>query len=102
MKRMIACAAATLLLTATGVFAQAAMSPGATTMKSTAPKADASGMKADANASANASASGNADAAAKPKAHRRMAKNEAALNASEAQITRQLNMEQAQQASGAR
>lgn len=31
-----------------------------------------------------------------------MAKNQAALNASEAQITRQLNMEQAQQASGAR
>lgn len=94
MKRMIACAAATLLLTATGVFAQAAMSPGTTTMKSTAPKA--ADMKAD------ASANGNTDAAAKPKAHRRMAKNEAALNASEAETTRQLNMEQAQQASGAR
>lgn len=31
-----------------------------------------------------------------------MAKNQAALNASEAETTRRLNMEQAQQASGAR
>ena len=90
MKRMIGVAAATLLLTATGAFAQAAMAPGGTTTKSD------SAMKADAKADAGT------DAAAKPKAHRRMAKNEAALNASEAQTTKQLNLEQAQQSSGAR
>ena len=92
MKRMIVSAAAILLLTAPGAFAQAAMSPapGGTTMKSMAPKADAAEVKADASA------------AAKPKAHRRMAKNEAALNASEAETTKQLNMEQAQQTSAAR
>jgi len=89
MKRMIVSAAAILLLTAPGAFAQAAMSPapGGTTMKSTA--ADAADMKANASA----------DAAAKPKAHHRMAKNEAALNASEAQTTKQLNQEQSQLAS---
>lgn len=94
MKRMIGVAAATLLLTATGAFAQAA--PGGTTMKNTAPKADAQDMKADGSAKADAGA------AAKPKAHRRMAKNEAALNAREAETTKQLNLEQAQQSSGAR
>ena len=88
MKRMIVSAAAILLLTAPGAFAQAAMSPapGGTTMKSTA--ADAADMKANASA-----------AAAKPKAHHRIAKNEAALNASEAQTTKQLNQEQSQLAS---
>jgi len=93
MKRMIA-VAATLLLTATGAFAQAAMSPGATTTKT--PKAGAE-MKADAGAKADAGMD-----TAKPKAHRRMAKNEAALNASEAETTKQLNLEQAQQAQSAR
>lgn len=91
MKRMIACAAAALLMTATGAFAQAAMSPGATTPKSAAPKAAApqagtEEMKTDTGAKADA----------KPKAHRRMAKNEAALNASEAETTKQLNREQAE------
>lgn len=37
-------------------------------------------------------------AAAKHKAHHRVAKNEAAMNASEAETTKQLNMEQAQMA----
>ena len=94
MKRMIA-VAATLLLTATGAFAQAAMSPGATTTKT--PKAGAAEMKADTGAKADAGMD-----TAKPKAHRRMAKNEAALNASEAETTKQLNLEQAQQAQSAR
>lgn len=96
MKKTLCLAAATVLLTATGVFAQATMSPapGGTMTKSTAPQTEgmkAGGMKADASADA-----------AKPKTHHRMAKNEAALNASEAETTRQLNMEQSQQASGAR
>jgi hypothetical protein len=94
MKKTMPLAAATILLTATGVFAQAAMSPGGTMTKSTAPQTTGmktEGMKADASADA-----------AKPKAHHRMAKNEAALNASEAETTRQLNMEQSQKAPGAR
>lgn len=98
MKKTILLAAATVLLTGTGAFAQAAMSPApsGTTMKSTAPKAGAQDMKADSDMKAGA------DAAAKPKAHRRMARNEAALNASEAETTKQLNMEQAQMAQQAR
>lgn len=100
MKRMIGVAAATLLLTATGAFAQAAMAPGGTTTK--APKAETQDMKADSDMKAGAKADAGMDAAAKPKAHRRMARNEAALNASEAETTKQLNLEQAQQAQGAR
>jgi hypothetical protein len=99
MKKTFALAAATMLLTATGAFAQAA-SPGGTMMKSTAPQTEgmkAEGMKADASGMKATDAD-----AAKPKAHRRMAKNEAALNASEAETTKQLNMEQSQMASGAR
>ena len=54
------------------------------------PMTGAQDMKADTSA----------DAAAKPKArHHRMARNEAALNASEAETTKQLNQEQAQMAS---
>ncbi|MEO7053929.1 MAG: hypothetical protein ABI191_03055 [Rhizomicrobium sp.] len=96
MKKTIPLAVATMLLTATGVFAQAAMSPGGTMTKSTAPQTEGmktEGMKADASADA---------ATAKPKAHHRMAKNETALNASEAETTKQLNMEQSQKAPGAR
>ena len=89
MKRMIACAAAALLMTAKGAFAQAAMSPGATTAKSAPPKASAPQAGAE---------DMKPDAAAKPKAHHRVAKNEAAINASEAQTTKQLNMEQARMA----
>ncbi len=95
MKKTILLAAATMVLTATGAFAQAAMTPAPKgTAKSTPPSAeqstlsDAQDMKADTSA------------AAKPKAHhRRMAKNEAALNAKEAETTKQLNQEQAQMAS---
>ena len=42
-----------------------------------------------------------ATAQAKPKAHHRMAKNEAAMNASEAETTKQLNEQQAQMAKSA-
>ena len=96
MKKTIALAAtlaaATMFWTAPGAFAQAAMAPapGGTMMKSTAPKADASGMKADASADADT-------AMAKPKRH--AGKSKTALNASEAETTKQLNMEQAQLAS---
>lgn len=89
MKRMIACAAAALLMTATGAFAQAAMSPGATTTKGAAPKASAPQAGAE---------DMKPGAAAKHKAHHRVAKNEAAMNASEAETTKQLNMEQARMA----
>lgn len=96
MKKTFSLAAATILLTATGVLAQAAMTPapGGTMTKSTAPQTEGmktGGMKADASADA-----------AKPKVHHRMAKNEAALNASEAETTKQLNMEQSHMAPGAR
>ena len=98
MKKTLLLAAATMLVTGTGAFAQAAMSPapgGAakSTTSSTAPKstmseAGAQDMKSD------------TDAASKPKArHHRMARNEAALNAKEAETTKQLNQEQAQMAS---
>ena len=62
-------------------------------MKGKAPGSDAAKMQAPADASADADT-----AAAKPKAHHRMAKNEAAMNASEAETTRQLNEQQAQMA----
>jgi septal ring-binding cell division protein DamX len=94
MKKTIPIALAVIFLTGTGALAQAAMSPAPGATKATgsaaAPKADATDMKADAGS----------DAAAKPKArHHRMAKNEAALNAKEAETTKQLNQEQAQMAS---
>jgi hypothetical protein len=92
MKTMIAFAAAATLLTATGAFAQSAPAEG-TMMKSTAPKADASGMKADASADTDT-------AMAKPK--HRMGKSKSAMNASEAETTKQLNMEQSQMASSAK
>jgi hypothetical protein len=93
MKTMIAFAAAAMLLTATGAFAQSAAPAEGTMMKSTAPKADASGMKADASADTDT-------AMAKPK--HRMGKSKTAMNASEAETTKQLNMEQSQMASSAR
>ncbi|MEP6830271.1 MAG: hypothetical protein ABI963_08020 [Rhizomicrobium sp.] len=93
MKTIIAFAAAATLLTATGAFAQGAPAAGGSMMKSTTPKADASGMKADASADADT-------AMAKPK--HRMGKSKAAMNASEAETTKQLNMEQSQMASSAR
>jgi len=101
MKKTLPLAAATMLLTATGVFAQAAMTPapGGTMTKSTAPQTE--GMKTEGVKSGGMKADASADAA-KPKAHHRMAKNEAALNASEAETTRQLNMEQSHMAPGAR
>jgi hypothetical protein len=92
MKTIIAFAAAALL-TATGAFAQGAPAAGGSMMKSTAPKADASGMKADASADADM---------AKPKHRMGKSKSKAAMNASEAETTKQLNMEQSQMASSAR
>jgi hypothetical protein len=97
MKHTLAIAAAAILLTATSAFAQASSAPpaGSTMTKGmTAPKA-----QAPADSSADANTSTDADSgAAKPKAHHRMAKNEAAMNASEAETTRQLNEQQAQMA----
>lgn len=103
MKKPFAIAAATILMTATAAFAQAnstqaqppGNSGGNTMMKGKAPAADAAKMPAPADAAANADAG-----AVKPKAHHRMAKNEAAMNASEAETTRQLNEQQAQMAKG--
>jgi hypothetical protein len=108
MKKTLAIAAAATLLTATVAFAQSS------TMPAQAPASSASGntmmkgkaapkMQAPADSSANAAAGADTSAdtgAAKPKAHHRMAKNEAAMNASEAETTRQLNEQQAQMAKG--
>jgi hypothetical protein len=106
MKKTLALAAAVTLITATGAYAQAAnsmsgqsqtksnammMKGGSNTAKSDAGKMQP-GAAADAGADADASQ-------AKPKAHHRMAKNEAKMNASEAETTRQLNEQQAQMAS---
>jgi hypothetical protein len=93
MKKTLAIAAAAILLTATAAFAQAdstAAPPAGNSMmmKGKAPNSDAAKMQAP-DASSDA-------APAKPKAHRRMAKNEAAMNASEAETTKQLNEQQAQ------
>ncbi len=121
MKQILAFAAAVTLLTATGAFAQAAMSgpsssgnmSGNAMMKSGTPAskdlatkdaatkdpatkdkaADIQAGKADADASADASAP-------KVKSHHRMAKNDAAENASEVEVTRQLNEHQSQMAKG--
>ena len=102
MTKTFALAAAFTLLAATGVLAQAAsdQSPaaGSTMMKkSAAPKSDAAGMNADAPADASADAS-----AAKPKAHHKMAKNEAQMNEQEAETTKQLNEQQSQYAQNAK
>lgn len=100
MKRTLAIAAAAILLTATAAFAQAsstAAPPAGNSMmmKGKAPSSDAAKTQAPADAAASA----NADTGAvKPRAHHRMAKSEAALNASEAETTKQLNEQQAQMA----
>jgi len=99
MKKTLAIAAAAILLTGTAAFAQATNStaspPSANNMvtKGKAPSTDAAKMPAPAAASTDADAG-----PAKPKAHHRMAKNEAAMNASEAETTKQLNEQQAQMA----
>lgn len=92
MKKPFVLAAAALLLTATAAFAQADKPAGnAMMMKSKAPAGDTAKMQAPTDAAADADAT-------KPKAHHRMAKNEAAMNASEAETTKQLNEQQAQMA----
>ena len=99
MTKTLAIAAALTLAAATGAFAQASNSQpssGSTMMKQT-PKSDAAGMSAKPDSSADASAT-----AAKPKAHHRMAKNEAQLNAQEAETTKQLNEDQSQYAQNAK
>jgi hypothetical protein len=93
MRKTLAIAAAAILLTATAAIAQANQASGDTMMKGKAPAGDAAKMQAPADASADADAG-----TAKPKAHHRMAKNEAAMNASEAETTKQLNEQQAQMA----
>lgn len=104
MKKTLALAAAVTLITATGAYAQAANSmsgqsqtkSNAMMMKGGTAKSDAGKMQPGAAADAGA----DTDASpAKPKAHHRMAKNEAKMNASEAETTRQLNEQQAQMAS---
>jgi hypothetical protein len=96
MKKPFVFAAAALLLSATAAFAQADNASGNTMMKGKAPAGDAAKMPAPADSAADADAG-----AAKPKAHHRMAKNEAAMNASEAETTKQLNEQQAQMAKSA-
>ena len=96
MTKTLALAAALTLFAATGAFAQAAQSSSGSTMpmkQGSAPKSDAAGMTAKPDMSADA----NADAG-KPKAHRKMARNEAQLNEQEAETTKQLNEQQAQYA----
>ena len=98
MKNTLAIAAAAILLTATSAFAQASSPPAAGNsmmMKGKAPNSDAAKMQAPADASASTDSD---TGVAKPKAHHRMAKNEAAMNASEAETTKQLNEQQAQMA----
>ena len=108
MKQILAFAAAATLLTATGAFAQAAMSGPSGNMSNNAmmksgaatPKDKAADMQAG-KADSNTGADTSADASApKAKPHHRMAKNEAAENASEAEVTRQLNEQQAQMTKG--
>lgn len=99
---ILAFAAALSLFAAGAAHAQAnsdQSSTGATMMmkKGAAPKSDAAGMKADSAADTSADAS-----AAKPKAHHKMAKNEAAQNEAEAETTRQLNEQQSQYAQNAK
>lgn len=105
MKQILAFAAAATLLTATGAFAQAAMSgpsssdnmSGNAMMKSgsATPKDKAADMQAG-KPNSNTGTDTSADASTpKAKSHHRMAKNEAAENASEAEVTKQLNEQQA-------
>ena len=98
MTKTFALAAALTLLAASGAFAQANKSQpasGSTMMmkQGATTKSDAAAMKAGNSADNSADT-----AAAKPKAHRRMAKNEAQLNEQEAETTKQLNEQQAQYA----
>lgn len=101
MTKTFALATALTLFAATGAFAQAAQSSSGSTMmmkQGSAPKSDAAGMttKSD-TAKSDTSADASADASAdKPKAHRKMARNEAQLNEQEAETTKQLNEQQAQ------
>ena len=108
-------AAALSLIAATGAFAQASNSQpsSGSTMTKQTPKSDATKMKSDAttmksgaagmSAKTDQSADTSADtSAAKPKAHHKMAKNEAALNEQEAETTKQLNEQQAQYAQNAK
>ena len=96
MKKTLAIAAAAILLTATAAFAQADQASGNTMMKGKGPAGDTAKMQAPADTAADADTG-----AAKPKAHHRMARNEAAMNASEAETTKQLNEQQAQMAKSA-
>jgi len=107
-------AAAFSLCAATGAFAQASNSQpasGSTMMMKQTPKSDATKMKSDAAgmsakddaAKSDQSADASADASmTKPKAHHRMAKNEAQMNEQEAETTKQLNEQQAQYAQNAK
>jgi len=114
-------AAAFSLFAATGAFAQASNSQpasGSTMMMKQTPKSDATKMKSDATkmksdaagmsakddaAKSDQSADASADASmTKPKAHHRMAKNEAQMNEQEAETTKQLNEQQAQYAQNAK
>lgn len=81
----VAFAAAMTLLTATAAFAQTPNSSAdrGMTMQGQTPK------------STSGDTMKGADAAPARKSHRRMARNEAAQNAKEAEVTRQLNQEQA-------
>jgi hypothetical protein len=98
MTKSLALAAALTLFAATGALAQAAQSSSGSTMMKQTPKSDAAGMSAQSETT-KSDASTDADAsAAKPKAHHRMARNEAQLNEQEAETTRQLNEQQAQYA----
>src|SRR6185312_7334408 len=105
MTTTLALAAAFSLFAASGALAQASNSqPGSTMMmkKDTAPKSGATSMKSDAaGMSAKTDQSADAGATATPKKHHKMAKNEAALNAQEAETTKQLNEQQAQMAQNA-
>ena len=94
MTKTIVFAAALTLMAATAAFAQAdnsQTSQSTMTMKKSQGAKDAGGMQAGAS-----------DDAAKPKAHHKMAKNEAALDAQEAEVTKQLNEQQSQYAQNAK
>lgn len=99
--KTLAFAVALTFAAATGAFAQASNSQpssGSTMMKQ-APKSDTTKMKSDAaDMSAKSDQSASADTSAKPKMHRKMARNEAQLNEQEAETTKQLNEQQSQYA----
>ena len=93
MTKTLALAAALTLFAAAGAFAQADQAPqpssgSSMTMQKGAAKSG--GMTAD------------DQGAAKPKAHHKMAKNDATENAAEEETTRQLNQQQAQYAQSAK